>query len=96
MKNPIKARRKGNADMTINPDTRPLSDFGVLHEGAFNGQGCPCGWIVDAEQHAADLPLSLKDQPVLTWTHKDAAVYVRGLYSARLSNMRHEAVGRGH
>ena len=77
----------------IDPDERPVYDFGVLAHGEWDDRGVPTGWTIDCKQLAYDLPRWLLNEPVLRLSEgPSCCVYLRGCYSERLTRERKEAV----
>ena len=75
-------------------DDYDLRDLGVLVEGGFDTHGDLHHWHL-IHEIGDELPRWLLDQPVLTVGIKFTdGVYVRGMYSERLSRKRRAAMSR--
>ena len=68
-----------------------LSDLGIKVKGTWTSDGMPQCWYIDGS-NTDNLPSYLRDQGVLTITEK--GVYVRGLFSPRLTCERELAMSR--
>jgi len=79
----------------LSADDYSISDFGVDQEGEFVA-GSPVGWVVTRNRIDYRLPRFCVDQPVLFLADDvNKSVYLRGLYSERLSRKR-RASARGY
>jgi hypothetical protein len=73
----------------LQADSYDLRIFGVVKEGRFDEFGIPTEWELDLMPHE-ELPRFMVNEPVMTITEN--SVYLRGLYSKRLSNKRFAAI----
>lgn len=77
----------------MNVDDYDLSEFGVLEVGFFDLNGNPGGFTI-SNHLGATFARWLLDRPVLEADTLTGAVYVRGLYSRKLTLMRAKSLSR--
>jgi len=79
--------------MNTNPDDWNIGDFGVIKEGTFDSAGWPTGWTLDQRFIHQRLPRWLIKESVLHLEEDgEYSVYIRGLFSDRLTKKRRKAV----
>ena len=77
---------------SIMADDYDFRTLGIIEVGTFNSDGFPKDFEVANEISDYQLPRFLEKEPVLYVPHGDnTSVYVRGLYSKKLSYMRAKA-----
>lgn len=75
--------------MIGNIDDLPAESLGIIEVGRFDTRGDLVGWTIRDQTHET-YPLHLADARVLTLTHV-GAVYIRGYFSAKLTEARRQA-----
>ena len=77
---------------SIMADDYDFRTLGIIKVGTFTTQGMPESFEVTTDLSDYQLPRFLEKEPVLYVPHGDnTSVYVRGLYSKKLSYMRAKA-----
>lgn len=77
----------------LKADSYSLFELGVRERGSFTHEGVATGWHLDMNLLDEELPIFLKEQPVLQLYNNK--IYIRGLYSKELSKERWEVM-RGY
>lgn len=75
----------------FNADDYDLRSLGIINCGTFNRSGSPTDWSIDSDIDY-ELPRMLLEQPVLFIDTDTGNVYVRGMYSAKLTLERKRAM----
>lgn len=76
----------------LDADFYDLADFGVMKFGGFDTDGFPVNSTIDINVLSEKLPRWCKPQPVIYLSlGVDQSVYLRGMYSTRLSKLRRAA-----
>ena len=76
---------------SLSADDFPYSDFGVEIEGYFDSSGMPQDWVV-SDTLSGELPTFLQKEPVIFLADTEGRVYLRGLYSHKLTEKRRQAM----
>jgi len=75
--------------LIANIDDLPADTLGIIEAGRFDARGDLLGWTIRDQVHET-YPRHLADARVLTLT-RAGAVYVRGYFSAKLTEARRRA-----
>jgi hypothetical protein len=75
--------------LIANIDDLPADTLGIIEVGRFDARGDLVGWTIRDQAHETN-PLHLADARVLTLT-LSGAVYIRGYFSAKLTDARRQA-----
>jgi len=79
-------------------DSFDLADLGILGQGIFNSSGVPVNWVVVPPLTPLPFPYPswmASEMPLYCRVGGDHEVFVRGIFSRRLTNLRRDAMGLG-